>query len=295
MPSIIKPLGTGIELISIEEAMREIENLPAPGTQKDEEKSSGEFSSEEDAEDISQPPAAQPPLIIPTAGFSIEEHADRYRIYGVQHNNSMHAVDITRNLLENGASHTQEEWAALTQNKDWQKANGIWQLGSAPLQTAAIATLCTNQNIADARQKDLVEKVRDMLKKDFITYGMMTSTRVCYKTQGKDIIIHDYKYPQQTRIKENIAGPDGFINANCGFDNALNALCGISPAIAEQAYEYIGGRKPYLYRNNSRHAQDTERALVLGANSGRFGIYANDIIGGRPARGWSASRAQKSP
>ena len=289
MPSIIKPLGTGIELISIEEAMREIENLPAPETQKDED------SGGKDAEDIGQPLAAQPPPIIQTAGFSIEEHADRYRIYGVQHNNSMHAVDITKNLLESGASHTQEEWAALTQNKDWQKANGIWQLGSAPLQTAAIATLCTNQNIADAVQKDLVEKVRDMLKKDFITYGMMTSTRIKYTARGKDIVYHDWNYPQQTEIKENIAGPNGFINANCGFDNALNALCGISPAIAEQAYEYISGRKPYLWRINSKSAQDIERALVLYAGSGRFYMSAGVIGDGRPARGWSASRAQKSP
>jgi len=231
----------------------------------------------------------QHPPFTPTAGFSIEEHPDRYRIYGVQHNNSMHAVDITRNLLENGASHTQEEWATLTQNKDWQKANGIWQLGSAPLQTAAITSLYNNQNIADAVQKDLVEKVRDMLKEDFKTYWMMTSTRVCYKARGKDIVAHDYKYPQQTEIKENIAGPNGFINANCGFDNALNALCGISPAIAEQAYEYISGRKPYLWRINSKSAQDIERALMLDADSNRFDIDAGDgVSDDGPARGWSA-------
>ena len=234
-------------------------------------------------------------LAVPARGFRIEEFGDRYRIQGVNPIYGPYA-DVSRNLLENGAKHTQQGWTELTQYADWQKKNGIWQLGSAPLQTAVFTALYNNQNHSITQQKDLVEKVRQMLMNDFNAYWMTTSTRIEYKAEGKDAVIHDWNYPNQRIIEENIVGPDGNINAGCGFGNALNALCGINnPALAEQAYEYISGVKPYLCRINSKSAQDIERVLVLVAGSIRFYIDAvGDIGDNRPARGWSASCAKKS-
>ena len=88
-------------------------------------------------------------------------------------------------------------------------------------------------------------------------------------------------------------GEDGYVNAGCGFDDSIDALLGTNNfAKVKNAYEWLSGNKPYLWRVNIQPDKDTERVVVLGIDVGRFDIssYAG-ISSSRPARGWSVNKS----
>ena len=64
-----------------------------------------------------QPPAptSTPPLIVPAGNFRIENLLDRYRLHNISYNGLLYVVDWSKELLENGTKHSQDEWVQQTQ------------------------------------------------------------------------------------------------------------------------------------------------------------------------------------
>lgn len=129
--------------------------------------------------------------------FSIEELADRYRLHNLPHHGSFCTVDWSKELIDHGTRHTQEDWIKLTQNTEW-------KLPSLPLYHSTITTLYKHKN---SEQKNLIQKIRNTLKQDLEKHWMMTSTMITYNPAGKDTATHNYGYPNQYETDENIAGP----------------------------------------------------------------------------------------
>jgi hypothetical protein len=216
--------------------------------------------------------------------FSIQEDNDFYIINGVRINDEVKTVKWTKQLLDEGKPHTQDQW--VEQTKD-----GDVRLASLPTYIATIIALYDNKNVEDQNQKDLVEKVRKMFETDFDPQKpyFMTSTRITYSAQGPDKIKHNYGYDEEPEISEEITGPHAWINQSSGLEQITEALTETSDLDnIEKAIEWVSTQKPYLWRLNSKPRQDEHRAVVLGRNvlNSRFIIYCIDDINGiRPARG----------
>jgi hypothetical protein len=220
--------------------------------------------------------------------FYIQELPDRYRFHNLEYHDGIYTVDWSKELLEGGEKHIQEDWMELTQSAEWQKKNGVWQIPCAPLYHATIAALFENQDHPVGEQQDLVQAVRELFKKDFVSYLMMTGTRAKYAAKGRDVVTHDWNTPHARTVKGTFVGPNWFVDPSCGFDDVIQALLETNDLqLIEEAYEWIGeqGKKPYLFRINNQPTKDVERAVVLGVNYGRFYIDANDGVSSRPARG----------
>ncbi len=223
------------------------------------------------------------------SGFSIEKLDDRYRISGVLYEGRASVVDISRELLDDGAEHTQQEWVDLTREQEWRVPSG-------PLYHAVCTALYDNRNHADEQQRSLVDKVKQMLAKDFKDSWMMTSTRIFYNPQGKDTVVHNFGYENERRVNENIVGVNGFINRGCGFGSTTNALLGTSDGERVKAvYSWLSGKESYLCRLNSNPKKIDEHVLELG-DCDRFGISADGNVNYvRWARGMVAHGAENSP
>jgi hypothetical protein len=202
--------------------------------------------------------------------FRIEGFDDRYRLYNVFHDGELYDVDLSRSLLDGGRSHEQGWWLEKIGDGDF----GEWRIPSSKLCNSIVFSLCDNQNTK------LVSEVKGMLAQGFKDYYMMTSTRATYKAKGLDLLVHDLSYPTEKRLNTALVGPDGYVNAGCGFENEMRALLGTGDLNKiEQAYEWLTGKKPYIWRLNSKPEKDEERAVVLGVNFVRFGIIADsDVI-----------------
>ncbi|MFH1669143.1 MAG: hypothetical protein ABIA62_04405 [Candidatus Woesearchaeota archaeon] len=216
--------------------------------------------------------------------FRIEELDDRYRFHNLEYHGGVYTVDWSKDLLDNGVSHKQEDWIGIV-------ADGEFKLPSASLYHATIKALYENQDHPVDEQQDLVQTVREVFQKDFKGRWMMTSTRVKYASKNKgwfkkqqpDIVTHDWKTKNARTVNGSYVGPDGYVNETSDFEDVINAILGTDDlTLVEEAYEWIGkeGKKPYLWRVNQTPKKDVERAVVLGVyvNSNRFGIYANDVI-----------------
>ena len=218
-----------------------------------------------------------------TQAFSITENDVFYIINGVRINDEVKIVKWTKNLLDEGKTHTQDQW--VEQTKD-----GDVRLASLPAYVATIIALYDNKDVEDQNQKDLVEKVRKVFETDFDPKKpwLMTSTRLTYSSQGSDKIKHDYGYDDAPdEISEEITGPNEWINASSGLEQTIQALTGTNDLDKmEKAIEWVSTQKPYLWRFNAKPQKDEQRAVVLGRYIGiGFDIYCYGNVIDRPARG----------
>ena len=208
--------------------------------------------------------------------FAIENLHDRYRLQGIPYNGEIYVVDWSKKLLDNGNKHTQEEWVQLLQNQEF-------QLPNTHIYHVTCSLLYQHK---EGKHSKLVKKLSALFRKDFKDNWMMTSTRVKYNQSDPDKVIHDFKTVNETSVDATFVGPDGYIVDN-SFEDEMNVLLGAGDRDEiNSVYNWISGKKPYLWRINSRPSNTAERAVVLGVYYGRFLIYAIGNIGNlRPARG----------
>ena len=240
------------------------------------------------------PPAAPavPSIVIPPGNFQIESLADRYRLHNVQYNNGVYVVDWSKELLENGATKKQQEWIAATQSTEWKIPN-------MRLYHATLATLYRHKDHAAKEQQKLVKELQQVFKTDFFSgkLYMTTSTRIQYAASGLDNVTHNFGYPFAQKHLLALAGQDGYVDSSSGMEAQMEVLLGSRDlAEIEKMYEWVSGKKPYLWRLEQALQQDEERAAVLGCNYGinRFNIYCGgDFDNSRPSRGVVASPARE--
>lgn len=223
---------------------------------------------------------ATPQTTVQSTGFSIEELEDRFVLNGVHYRNGIYTIEWSKQLLDNGEAHTQDEWLKTLKG-------GEWSLADAPLNQATMTALYEHKDDPNKDLAKLVRAIQKMLKKDFEDNWMITGSRVVYRPEGNDKVIHNYATSEEYAVEANIVGPDGF---NKDAEDALEALLDTKDIKkVKQVIKWTSGKKPYLCRLNTKPEQDVERVVVLGVGSiGRFIIVADFNIG-RPARGVRAA------
>ena len=144
------------------------------------------------------------------------------------------------------------------------------------------------RNKDNPNYKDAVEKFRVFLQES-ISKWLLTLSRVRYKADGKDLVIHNYGLQDKLEVQQDIVGPDGFITQT-NPQKELNAVLGSNDINEiDKVYNWITGKNFYLYRVNK--AQDTER--VVRFNSSTYGTDLDCDRGPGYSCGALAVRAQK--
>lgn len=205
--------------------------------------------------------------------FGIVRPQSFYTIQGVKLPSDAYVdVQVTEKLLDNGRSRTQSGW------RDYRKETG-WGPGSGPLITAVLTTLYDNRNAEG------VDELRKIFGDDFRKHWMMTATGITYRAGASDIVTHDPGTPEQRTLDAPLVGLEGRVNER--MSDEIEALLGNRDTSKVGAvYKWVTGKESYLWRLNKQPKQNVGRALALGDGLGVvFGIYAGDVIDGRPARG----------
>ncbi|MBI4017051.1 MAG: hypothetical protein HY363_05155 [Candidatus Aenigmarchaeota archaeon] len=215
-----------------------------------------------------------------TREFSIDDGlGDRFVIKNIPFKDAFYTLQWSEELIDGGQSRTQDEWKDFLQQSEW-------KLPDAPLYHATLAALYAHK---DGLQSELVEKVRNTFSKHFKERWLVTGSWVVYEPQGNDTVKHALLGAEKQAM---VVGPDGWVNARCGFEDSMNALlCTCELAEVEKVYEWVSGKKPYLWRINNKKNVNAERAVVLGVYLDRFVIDAYVIISAvGPLSGWSSAR-----
>jgi len=220
---------------------------------------------------------------IPTS-FSVQEATDRFTFGPISYRGDLYQVSWGKTRLDNGATHTQDEWVAQLQGSEWMLAGGS-------LQFAMLHALYQER---EGAQRDLVNTILEMVRPDYDARNggnrTVTGTRILYTPSG-DRVIHEYGSPQAYEIAAPVVGPDGWIDPGCGFDNTLETLVGTGDVpLLNEVTRWVHPVRPYLWRVNSTPSNEVQRALVLGVSVNvRFAIGADGSINNdRPARGVAA-------
>jgi len=177
--------------------------------------------------------------------FSIEERDDRYVISPIEYRNGIYEVSWSKELLDGRDSHNQDGWIKILENSKW-------SMPSYPLCHATFAALFLEK---DGPLKDKIQDIQYLFSVHFwpSQHWITTSTRIEYMPYGKDKIIHDYGFPSEWKLDADIVGTQGYIDGDFIDANCIEALFGTRDVgEVEKVYEWVSGKKPYLYRLNKR-------------------------------------------
>ncbi|HIH23784.1 TPA: hypothetical protein HA251_02010 [Candidatus Woesearchaeota archaeon] len=204
---------------------------------------------------------------------TIEQTPRIYRVHNVPYRGENRTVDVTRELLDNGTSRTQDEWL------ERYPLGTIGQIGipDTEIYFALIQTLDKDKEHSDIQQRRTIEEVTEVIREDFRKYWMMTSTKAY-----PEKTVHQYRTPYAI-TKKSINGKSGNLIALPDGDAIAKILGNTTAARLNETACSITGSEIYVYRNAKN-----ERALVLGVgyDDDGFGIGAgNGISSDRPARG----------
>jgi len=205
--------------------------------------------------------------------FSIEDLTDFYRINGVSYRNGIYQFDLGKTLLDNGAQRTQDQWAEYSRNAI--KRDDFY-VGDMPSNHSLSKSLFNNKD--NLQYKDKIEEIRLFLEDSLKKYYLSTLTRIIYKKQGKDKVIHNYKLDDQYEVDEEIGGKPGGYITQINPQNELNAILGNSNVNEiNNIYNWITGKNAYLWRINSKPNKDEERVARFGSGDVRFylGCYGS--------------------
>ena len=206
--------------------------------------------------------------------FSLEEKDKYWLARGVRHLGELVEVEMDKDRVLGGQYYTQDEFAQLSD-----------RIPDARLETSVVVAFYKNKDSSFAKE---IEQVRQNLLKPDFEDGIITQSRVVYKPEGLDAVIHNYKKPEMTEVKTQIVGPNGSLSQIADRKNFANAVLGNKNAkTVSDAYNWASERETFVWRINNKPDIVFERAVVLGRSIGnsRFDIDCNDdISNGRPAR-----------
>ena len=215
-------------------------------------------------------PNSSEPKVPQNTNLGFQSDQDFWTVDSVSYNGDLYKVDLSKKLLDDEKSHTQDEWAQFSKTA---KQNGDFYVGDFPLYHSLFTAL---YDLRDSQRKNEIENVRGFLEKQFMNYWLMTLTRIKYSKKGKDTVVHNHGMSDQYEIREEFVGQDEWVE-NATIIEPYKALLGEDdlPKI-NSVYQWLTGKKPYLYRVNSKPDKDIETVARFLAGS-----YGADLGCGR--------------
>lgn len=215
--------------------------------------------------------------------FTLTEQDDRYVLNPVFYRGELYRVGLSKKLLDNGDSHTQDAWLATLKDSPWHVPSG-------PLMLNIVNKLYEERAGEYAK---IIKKVQGILRKDFKDNWMSTSTRVRYTASGLDEVTHDYGTNEEWSVEADVVGPSLWVDAQSNCGESLDALLGTNHVEhLTTLTQWLNKQNPYLWRVNNRPQSEAVRALVLGViDSNSFYVYADGFIDDvRPVRGVASQK-----
>ena len=219
---------------------------------------------QEQAEAITKP-RQEPPQVIDT---SIQSQDQFWTIAGVNYRNGIYQVDLSKSLLE--GTKTQDQWAEYSRQA---RINNQFYVGDSPLHHALFRTLYNNR---EGPKKQEIEEIRAFLQDKMRKHLPATLTRVRYKPQGEDEILHSYKQDDQYSVSANMVGKDGKVT---GIEKAaLKAvLDDDNRDEIDAVYRWINNTDVFLWRLNQKPESLDERVVVFDAVSVGVDLYCGRV------------------
>ncbi len=218
-------------------------------------------------------PPVNPPLISPVVPITSKNSAEFWSINGVSYRGNFYTVDLSKKLLDDGNSHTQDEWAA----------RAIEAMPKGELYTPDYPLF---YGLLKAVQSAQLEDVRTFLKDTSRAKWLMTLTRIQYNSKGTDTLIHNYGTNDVYQTHADFRGKDDLIkNTSC--TQAYQALLGTSDSIPEinSLFHWLNETDTYIYRVNARPKKNIDECVArFYAYSGRADLGC----GGDPAYSYSS-------
>ena len=209
-------------------------------------------------------PPVNPPLISPVVPITSKNSAEFWSIDGVSYRGNFYTVDLGKKLLDDGNSHTQDEWAirAKEEMPKGELYTPDYPLFYGIVKSAKVAGL---------------EDVRTFLKDTSRAKWLMTLTRIQYAPKGKDTLIHNYGTNDVYQTHADFIGKDDLIkNTLC--TQAYQALLGTSDSIQEinSLFQWLNETDTYIFRVNARPKKNIdERVAWFDAYSAGAGLYCD--------------------
>jgi len=207
-----------------------------------------------------------------TAEFGLVDSGDFWKVSGVSYRNGIYTVDLSKTLLEQGASKTQDQWASYAESA--MQGTGFYT-PNFMLQHALFSVLHANR---ESSFRDEIEQARTFIDENAKARWLATLTRIKYNPQGTiDEVVHDYKTNSVFSLDEDFVGPDEWVEQTQN-TKPYKALLGTDnkDGIVE-VYSWLNGVKPYLFRVNSDPDSTIERVARFVADSSRAFLYCYRI------------------
>ena len=117
----------------------------------------------------------------------ITSFGTHWHIDDVLYRGEQYVADLSRTLLDSGAEHTQDEWAAR-----YERAidNNDFYTPDLPTLYGIVKALYTARG--DASRAGQIAEAQEFLKSTSRAKWLMTLTRIAYQPIGDDIIIHNH-------------------------------------------------------------------------------------------------------
>ena len=202
--------------------------------------------------------------------FSLRLPESAWIIDGVNYKNKFSSYNLSQKLLP---SRTQDEHAEQRRKA---KSNEFY-LESMPFYHTLFTTLYDHKEDKDF--KNGVEEARQFIKESMFKTWLLALTRPIYNpVNKKDLIIHDYKQPKESRIRlDSIIGPDSYIldeNAK-NVKKPLQSLLGTRQNLQEinNIYKWLVDGDLYLFRVNETPKKSLETVAGFIVYSDRAGLY----------------------
>ena len=212
--------------------------------------------------------------------FRVEVPTPYFRICGVPYAGGVRTVDLCTTLLESRTQDEHAEHAAKARQDEFRAC-------PAPFHYALFRTLYSHRA---GSQKEGIEQVRLCLSAAFDEGLLATLSRVRWKSQGLDEVVHDYGLRSERIVRAILVGPDGYVGDRVtGAKTYVQKLLGTDDGVKKinSVFEWCVGESVLAYRMNEIPPRDDERVVALGVyDDGRFNLFADVVIGvSRPALG----------
>ena len=204
-----------------------------------------------------------------TIEHTIKSLQDCWQFDGVLYRGQVGIAELSKELLLNGKSRTQDSWVDHYKQA---KPKGEFHIGDMPLHHAIFTALLN--------QKDKPEstEAREFIRAQMRSKWLMTSTRIVYQPKGKDKVIHGFGTSEEYLLEEDIVNPNRLLGS--ADSKALEAILGSGDlAKVKEVYNYINRTNAYIWGVNSKPDSVIEMVAGFNANSGR----ANLNCDGSPA------------